>query len=75
MIDNDDYLADLIRDKDDFDKPAPRDPADKADRLKKASALGAVISLAIDAAPPGTEVDVRAIMRTAPTESGHDDHG
>ncbi len=64
--------ADLLSDKD-FDKPAPRDPADKADRLKKATELGVVISLAIDAAPPGTEVDVRAIMRTAPTESGHDD--
>lgn len=57
-----DYALDLIR-----------DPADKADRLKEAAALGVVISLAIDAAPPGTEVDVRAIMRTAPADSGHDD--
>lgn len=70
----DDYLADLIRDdNDDFDEPAPRDPADKADRLRRATELGVVISLAIDAAPLGTEVDVRAIMRTPTAE--HDDHG
>ncbi|NDK90403.1 hypothetical protein GYA93_12560 [Gordonia desulfuricans] len=59
-----DYALDLIR-----------DPAGKADRLKKATELGVVISLAIDAAPPGTEVDIRAIMRTAPAECAHDDQG
>lgn len=63
----DDYLAALIND--DLDEPSPRDPADKAARLQEATDLGVVISLAIDAAPPGTEVDIRAIMRTARTES------
>ncbi|MDJ0454081.1 hypothetical protein [Gordonia amicalis] len=69
----DDYLALLSTE--DFPEPAPRNTADKADRLKKAAELGVVISLAIDAAPPGTEVDIRAIMRTAPTEDAHDDQG
>lgn len=72
MKKTDDYL-DLLSDED-FE-PAPRNPADKADRLKKATELGVVISLAIDAAPPGTEIDIRAIMRTAPTEDAHDDQG
>lgn len=43
----------------------PVSPKERVEFLRRATELGAVVSMAIDTAPPGATVDVRAIVRAA----------